>query len=786
MKGLTRTFAATTFGLFAITANAGDQAAVQAALDQLYPGWTASNVGDVTGHGNRDCGLHDGVIAVHPLDRKTPATLARTVTVEGTHPVLHLRVSSAADGRDGDWVLRVRVNGRPVAEDVVIASTAVRDFKCPLAVWTNRGPVKIELDTAAGGDHDWRWETGFWHLIEIVDDASAYAAGERPAEGATTILTHARARPLKGPAMKDIRIGGRVGEMFDRHIANGMLTKDVDAYAAVFDRRALDKKGPWAGEFWGKWMMTAVPAQAYSGNAELKEKIERTLNYVLENQYDDGYIGDLSKDRRFGTEDWDIWCRKYTLLGLIAHHCETGDKRSLRAACRLADNLMEDVGPGKIDIVLTGPHRGYASSGVLQAFCRLATLTGERKYRDYANYIANQLECGPKAAHLFSTILTGREIANITRYSGRMMAWENTTKSFEMSVSYIGLLDLYRICGAPEHLMTACFAADSIARSEMTIIGAANSHEQWCGHASRQTEAFIHANEGCTKVMWMHFCRELLETTGEARWADEFERSLFNAYLAGYSPDCSRYQMYQPMLGRRGEGPMRNQSGIVTHCCNELCPHGFIDLLNSVVMTDGRDAFVAQYIPGRATVELEGAGKVEIVQETDYPVTGKIRLTVNPERPGRFALNVRVPGWSAGGRPSWRPYVRDWKRGDTLEVEWPITVVTHRQNGHVAFTAGPIVLARDTRYNDGDISEPIELRRGKKPTCFKLDPNPHPGRWISYVAEEMGYWDGHGAYEGVSLTREIRFCDFLSAANTWDDTTRCRVWCPAAHYRPAD
>lgn len=605
-------------------------------------------------------------------------------------------------------------------------------------------------------------------------------------DGATTILSDVRARLLKGPGMRDIKIGGRVGEMFDRHIVNGMVKKDADAYASVFSRERIGKLGPWAGEYWGKWMISAVPAQAYSGNAALKEKIDRTVNYVLANQYDDGYIGDVPEKKRFSQDDWDIWCRKYTTLGLLEYWRETGDRRALQAACRLCDNLMDVFGPGRRDISLAGTHHGFASMGFLQAASRLAVETGERKYRDFADYIADQMERGPKAVQLVSNALAGKDIGYYTPYTGRAFAWENSSKSYEMTTCYLGLVELFRAGGPAKFLEAARCAGDSIARTEILIVGTANTQEQWCGGATRQTLPFVHPNEGCTKAMWMHLCRELLEATGEARWADEFERSLFNGFLAGLSPDGSRFQMYMALFGRRGDGPKRNQCGLATHCCNEICPLGFIDLLNSVVMTDGRDAFVAQYIPGRATVELGGAGRVEIVQETDYPVNCKVRLTVNPERPGRFALNVRVPGWSVGGRSSWRPYVRDWKRGDTLEVEWPVTVVTHRQDGHVAFTAGPIVLARDTRYGDGDIDEPIELCHGKKPTCFKLDSNPHPGRWISYVAEEMGFWNGQGAYEGVPQTREIRFCDFASAANTWDDTTSCRVWCPEAHYRPAD
>lgn len=160
------------------SAFAGGLAEVQAALNQLYPEWTASNVGVISGNGNRDCGLHNGVISIHPLSTAVPATLTRVGPITGTYPVLHLRVASVANATKnstaGDWVLKGRINGLPFFADTQIASVAVKDFKFPLAAWANTGDVKIELDNAAGGYHNWNWELGFWHLIEIVEDESAY------------------------------------------------------------------------------------------------------------------------------------------------------------------------------------------------------------------------------------------------------------------------------------------------------------------------------------------------------------------------------------------------------------------------------------------------------------------------------------------------------------------------------------------------------------------------------------------------------------------------------------
>ena len=733
---------------------------VQAALDQVFPGWkTTENAPDIDPglrlppHAN---GATTPSVMSHPL-KNGHATLWREVAVPAAAPCL--RVCASSEPR-GDWTFEAKVNGKSIYKQRVTPREPLAKV-LPLDAWAGK-TVKVELVNWADG---WAWEMAFWHEIDVT--------------------TRGTTRPLVGPEMKDIKLGGVLGSALDRHIAGGMAKKDADAYAAVFDRTRIGKKGPWAGEYWGKWLLSAAPALAYSGNAELEAKIARTVDYVLANQYEDGYIGDIPENRRFKTFDWDIWCRKYTSLGLLSYYRYTGDKRALEAVRRLCDHLMSVVGPGKKPIALTGTHHGFASMGILQVFSRLATVTGERKYRAYAAYIADQMERGPKAVQLVSNALKGKDIGYYTPFSGRAFAWDNSCKSYEMTTCYLGLLDFARAGGPKQYLEAAAKAGESIARTEISVVGAGNTQEEWCGGATRQTLPFVHPNEGCTRAMWMHLCRDLLEATGDARWADEFEKTLFNGFLAGLSPDATRFQMYLPLFGRRGDGPQRNQCGLATHCCNEICPLGFIDLLNATVMGDGEAVYVAQYVPGRATVAVKAVGRVEVVQQTDYPVSGKIKLTVNPEKEGRFTLNVRVPAWADGVIPGWKPYTRTWKRGDTLDLDFPIRVKTLRQNNHLAFTAGPVALARDSRYGNGDINEPIQLMGGKTPTRFTLEKKPQPGRWISYSAN-LVHWDGFGAYDGVPHAREIHFCDFASAANTWDDKTRCRVWCPEAHYRPAD
>ena len=574
-----------------------------------------------------------------------------------------------------------------------------------------------------------------------------------------------------GPKPCDVELKGYVGNWMARYADMSVKGKDAEQLAMVFARDSMGKLPAWAGEYWGKWMTAAVPVWQLTGDSALRDKINRTVKFIQESQYDDGYIGSLPLQRRYRQSDWDIWCRKYTSLGLLAWYDATGDKGVLETVKKLCDQLMTEVGPKAPRAIATvGTHHGYASMGYLQVAAGLYARTKEQKYLDYANYIVSQMEDGdPKSAHLLSNALAGKDIASYSENKSRPFAWDRTNKSYEMTTCYLGLVEYWAATGNERALAAVKAAADNITRTELSLIGSGSTCEYWYHGAAKQTKMARCQNEGCTTILWMHLCRALLKATGEARWADEFERTFYNAFLASIKPDCTRFSMYFPLAGHRGEGP--NQCNLPTHCCNENGPRGLACLLDTILLAEPGVVSVTQYMPGRAAIAC-GDNKVEIVQQTDYPASGKVKLVVNPSKPGRFTLRVRVPSWVTTEPTGWKDIVRDWKRGDEVVLDWPIKAKVHRQEGHLAYTWGPLALARDSRYNDGDTDDTIQLT-GE----LRVDKAPHPGRWLSFVqtANSLGSLN---MYTGERKPVGVHFCDFASAGNEWKPANRYRVWIP--------
>ncbi len=120
------------------------------------------------------------------------------------------------------------------------------------------------------------------------------------------------------------------------------------------------------------------------------------------------YIGNYSKEAQL--QHWDVWGRKYTMLGLLAYYDISEDNKALLAARKLADHLLTQVGPEKVDIVKTGNYRGMPSSSILEPMVLLYKHTGEARYLDFAKYIAAQWET-PDGPQLISKALDGLNVA---------------------------------------------------------------------------------------------------------------------------------------------------------------------------------------------------------------------------------------------------------------------------------------------------------------------------------------------------------------------------------------
>ncbi len=264
----------------------------------------------------------------------------------------------------------------------------------------------------------------------------------------------------------------------------------------------------------------------------------------------------------------------------------------------------------------------------------------------------------------------------------------------------------------------------------------------------------------------MQLCWQLLRVTGEPRFADEIERTAYNALAGAMTPDGSSFAQYSSLEGVRKLG--ERHCGMDLNCCVANGPRGMMLLPEVAVMRGAEGPVVSLY--------CEGAWKLpqcRLEMKTDYPASGAIDIRIEPAQPEPFALRLRVPQWSeaasirvngvpAGGASAgkWVVMRRLWKAGDrvrlSLDLRPRVLAAGDGARRYAAVVRGPVALARDLRLDTGS-DAPVSLGAGD------LAPVPPP------AGIEMAFAAGGG---------KVVLCDYASAGNTWDARSQYRVWMP--------
>ncbi|MFZ4725527.1 MAG: beta-L-arabinofuranosidase domain-containing protein, partial [Paludibacter sp.] len=444
---------------------------------------------------------------------------------------------------------------------------------------------------------------------------------------------------LTNEASSFIQMNGYLGGKIDLCVNQRIKKQDVAELIEPFRHRKETRL--WQTEFWGKWVLSAIGAYQYNHDSELFTAIQKSAIELMATQTPDGYIGNYAPESQL--QQWDIWGRKYTLLGLLAYYDISKDKKALDAACKSANYLLSQVGPTGTNIVKTGNFRGMASCSVLEPIVLLYNHTGDKRYLDFAKYIVSQWETadGPK---LISKALDGVAVFNRFPLPKEWWSWDNGQKAYEMMSCYEGLLELYRITGETTYLKATEMTVQNIIENEINVAGSGTAFECFYNGSKRQTEPAYHTMETCVSVTWIKLCNNLLRLTGNPMYADQIEKTVYNALLASMKDDGSEIAKYSPLEGRRSEGG--GQCGMHIHCCNANGPRAFVLIPKIAIQSSPNEIFVNLYSQSSSILTINKKNKVTVEQKTTYPESNEIEITLQPEKPENFSLNLRIPAWS--------------------------------------------------------------------------------------------------------------------------------------------
>lgn len=547
--------------------------------------------------------------------------------------------------------------------------------------------------------------------------------------------------------------------------------KDTNAwknFVLQFKGNPDDADAGWRGEYWGKMMRGACFVYSYSKDKELYKILKDTVLDMMSAQDSLGRISTYSVEHEF--DGWDMWARKYVLLGLqyFLEICENYDlcEKITDCMCRQADYIISKIGDtdGKLPITKATRHwRGVNSCSVLEPMVRLYSLTEDKKYLDFAEYIVNCGAC---------------EVENIFKlaYNNELRPYQYpVTKAYEMTSCFMGLLEYYRITQNEYFKTCVINFANCILEDEFTVIGSCGcTHELFDHSAVRQantTNGDI-AQETCVTVTIMQFFYQLSLLTGDSRYMDAFEISLYNAYLGAVNtekvigetakqkyPDLENiplaFDSYSPLTaGTRGNGIgglKRMENGFHYGCCACIGSAGIGLAMKSAVFTTEKGIVINLFEKGDLTAQLPNGKQVNISINTDYPKDKTVSVTVNSN--GSFEILIRNPYWSENTQillngknlETNNGYVsinREWTVGDKIEIEfdmrtkaiYPIPygsqVLMNRvvwganymvptfdkedpkAKNHIALQRGPLMLAQENRLGYS-VDDPVSIKVDK-------------------------------------------------------------------------
>lgn len=578
-----------------------------------------------------------------------------------------------------------------------------------------------------------------------------------------------------------VDIGGWLGGKLEESMDHRVMAQDIGRIVKPYRERVEETAAHWRCEYWGKWFTSAALGYAYQPTAGHRAVIDRGVKALMATQTPDGYIGTYKDDKRLGV--WDIWGRKYTLLGLLAYYDLTGDRAVLDAACRHADCLIREAPPGVVNLSENGHEalKGLPASSFLEPIARLYQRTGEQRYLDFAERIVADWSRPtlyfPEGPQLIEQALAGVPPFKM-----------GSRKAYEMMSCFEGLCELYRITGNPRLLDAAIAFAHSIRRQELMVHGSASNQELWCDGTRLQTESLEEPTETCVTVTWMKLCDQLLRLTGDSLWADELELSLYNALLGSMTPGGQWWAYFSPLQGQRVPSHYQHED-VEMSCCAANGPRGLLLTPRWAAMGDAAGIVVNLYAPGSSRQTLADGTGVELVQETDYPVGERIEISVSPGVKKSFSIRLRIPAWSrktsleVNGHPvAWEAgryaaIEREWSPGDKITLSLDLrgrALPAPSGAPQFAIMRGPILLAMDNRIaptNDlavwlvADAEGFVELT----PAVSKPE-----GIWMAFEAP----FEVRPSHYFRHYTTSIALCDYASAGNGWSGGNLFRVWLP--------
>ena len=451
-------------------------------------------------------------------------------------------------------------------------------------------------------------------------------------------------------------------------------------------------------------------------DAALDHYLDSVINIIAQAQESDGYLTTCVTNNCtrlsgwWGTHKWEkinsheLYNSGHLIESAVAHYRATGKKSFLNVAIKNADLVCKTFGPNEGQI-----HRPGGHPIIEMALCKLYKVTGNKRYLEGARYFVEET----------GRCTDGHQPSEYSQdHKPILQQDEIVGHAVRAGYLFSGVADVAALTGDTAYFHALERIWNNMSSKKLFITGGIGSRAQGEGFGPNyELNSHTAYCETCAAIANVYWNHRMFLATGESKYMDVVERALYNNVLSGVSLSGDRFFYDNPL---ESDGEHERQRWFGCACCPGNITRFIASVPNYIYATQGRDIYVNLYVQGKANMN-----GVELEQTTDYPWEGKVRIKIN-KGSGRFAIKLRLPSWlkrsptnnnlyvyidktppysvSVNGRglyPENRDYItleRSWKKGDVVELDFPMEVrrIVANDNaedlrGKVALERGPVV-----------------------------------------------------------------------------------------------
>jgi uncharacterized protein len=464
-------------------------------------------------------------------------------------------------------------------------------------------------------------------------------------------------------------------------------------------------------------------AEVITAQQSMRKTLDDWIPKVLAAQEPDGYLQTaytLSDRQRWSPRyraDHEGYVAGYLLEAGVSHYMLTGgrDQRLYNAAKRLADCWERQIGPPPKQEWFDG-HQAM-EMGLVRFGRFVNTVEGAGKGDKYIQLSKFLLDCRKDGSSYDQS-----HVPVVQQY-------EAVGHAVRASYNYAGMSDVAMETHDCDYQSAVASLYDNMIHRKYYVTGGIGSGETSEGFGPDYSLRHNAYNEACSSCGLIFFEHKLNMAYHDARYADLYEETLYNALLGSLDLEGKNFYYQNPLEAR---GPRYPWHGCP--CCVGNIPRVLLMLPTWTYVKDAENLYVNLFLGSKVTVPSIAGTEVEMVQQTDYPWDGEVCITVNPKQSKTFSIRLRLPNREvsdlytnypkADGITSIkvngkliRPPVtkgyavikRTWQAGDRIDLTLPLVVQRVKASdkieatrGQVALRYGPLVYSAEAADQDLD------------------------------------------------------------------------------------